>query len=80
LRQRARPEELAPLIDAVASHVRATSIERGKQSGHWTVYHLIDRGMASAYRQDLEAALVAQPMLRVHIGGPAPCYAFAPST
>jgi hypothetical protein len=73
LRERARPPEIAALLDAVAAMVRATQIERG---GHViTAYQLIDGGTSDAYREAL--ARLVSDAVRVRVSGPGPCYAFA---
>ena len=76
LRQRARPAELAPWLEAVEPVVRATTIERSRTPGLIaTVYHLIERGASEDYRERLDG--VQAPGLSAHVSGPSPCYAFA---
>lgn len=78
LRERARPRELRPLLDAVAPLARATMVERGRSHGVIaTVYHLIDRGSSAQYQRAVESAARDLPGLSVHVSGPAPCYAFS---
>jgi hypothetical protein len=77
LQQRARPRELTPLLDALATLTRATKIERARHEGLVTVYQLVDRGAGDAYRRTVETVTPGLAPLVVHVGGPAPCYAFA---
>lgn len=76
LRERARPREIAPLLDALGPIVRATIVERGKAGGVLSVYHLIDRGSSDEYRRLADAVVREQPAYTVHVSGPSPCYAF----
>ena len=76
LRQRARPREIAPLLDAVAPVVRATTVERGKAASVMSVYQLIDRGTSGEYHRRVDVAAREQTALTVHVSGPSPCYAF----
>ena len=77
LRQRARPPELVPVLEAVATLVHGTHVERGRVAGVITVYHLIDRGGGDEYRvRALDASQRLQG-LTLHVSGPSPCYAFA---
>jgi Gas vesicle synthesis protein GvpL/GvpF len=80
LRQRSRPRELAPVLDAVASLVHGTHVERGRVAGVITVYHLIDRGSGDDYRVRAEAASQDLAGITIHVSGPSPCYAFASAT
>ena len=80
LRQRARPRELAPVLDAVASLVHGTHVERGRVAAVLTVYHLIDRGRGDAYRVRAAAASRELAGITIHVSGPSPCYAFASAT
>jgi hypothetical protein len=75
-RRRARRlPELDPLRAAVAALVRAERVERQEGRGLLaSVYHLIDKGTADAYR----AALATVDGLRVTISGPWPAWSFAP--
>ena len=75
LRQRARPTEVAPLLDAAAALVRATHVEHSKSAGVISVYHLIDRGTSEEYRRVITSADDSAGM-KVHVSGPSPCYAF----
>ena len=77
LRQRARPRELTPLLDALAPLTRATKIERARHEGVVTVYQLVDRGAADEYRRTVEMVCPSLAPIIVHVRGPAPCYAFA---
>ncbi len=66
--------ELDPLRAALANLVRAERVE-----GHAdvaSVYHLIDRGGAAAYRRAVES--IRLDGLRVAISGPWPAWSFAP--
>jgi hypothetical protein len=77
LRARARPREIAPLLDGVQHLVRGTIVERGKTAGVVaTVYHLVERGTSHVYRDAVIAAAATTPALSVHVSGPSPCYAF----
>jgi hypothetical protein len=75
---RARPPEIAPLLDALTPIVRGTRVERGRVPDLVaTVYHLVDRGKSDAYRMAAQEAATALATLRVRMNGPSPCYAFA---
>ena len=77
LKSRARPEAVAPLLDALSPITRGTIVERGKTAGVVaTVYHLIDRGTSDDYRSAVERVAHEWPALSVRVSGPAPCYAF----
>jgi hypothetical protein len=76
LRERARPTELAPLLEPLSTLVRATMVERGRTPGLITVYHLVDRGANVTYREVVERAARETRGLTVHVSGPSPCYAF----
>jgi hypothetical protein len=77
LRHRARPQEIAPLLDALTPIVYATIVERSKAKQLIaTVYHLIERGTSETYRSTASASTAATH-LSWRITGPAPCYAFA---
>lgn len=68
--------ELAPLRPHLAPLVRAERAERhGAPPLLASVYHLVDRGAAAAYRAALDAA---PRSIRVVASGPWPPYAFAP--
>jgi hypothetical protein len=75
-RRRARRlPELDPLRAAVAALVRAERIERqGARGLLASIYHLIDKGTADAYR----AAVAKVDGLRVVTSGPWPAWSFAP--
>jgi hypothetical protein len=78
LESRRMPEEIRPLLAGLQEFQRGSIVERGRTAELIaTVYHLIDRGTSDAYRRRAEHAATAHPELRVHISGPAPCYAFA---
>jgi hypothetical protein len=81
LRARSRkdaPPELAPLLDATGSLMRARRVERGRhEDAVATVYELIDRGTSVAYRTLAGEAARRVPELSVHVTGPSPPYAFA---
>jgi hypothetical protein len=65
------------LNTAVAALARATRIEPVNQRGlHGSVYHLIARGGAAAYRAAIEEAAATVPSVHVIISGPSPAYAF----
>jgi hypothetical protein len=83
-RERARAArslpEIEPVSRAVAPGVHATRIRRHATPPLLaTVYHLVERGQAPAYRARVEAARPElRGDLRVVISGPWPPYAFAP--
>ena len=66
-----------PLRTAVARWVRAERVERhdrGRLAG--SLYHLIPRGSAAAYRRAVERAALDE-RLTIVVSGPWPPYAFA---
>jgi len=76
-RQRELPE-FAPLGAAVRRWVKAERMERqdrGRLIG--SVYHLIPRGVVSAYQRSLERAALDAGRTTI-VSGPWPAYAFAP--
>jgi len=77
-RRRARTlPELEPLRAALSGLIRAERLERHTEPGLLaSVYHLIDRGSAQAYRQVVESAPLEG--LRVTSSGPWPAWSFAP--
>lgn len=81
-RERARSlPEIAPLREAVRSHLRAERMvrhETGRLLG--TAYHLVPRAETAAYLAALEAARERLGPRRVAVTGPWPPYAFAPET
>lgn len=77
LRSRARPPEIAALLDALAPHVHAGRVEPGRSRGMVaTVYHLITRGTSETYRQSVHAFVSTQTTHLVRVSGPSPCSAF----
>jgi Gas vesicle synthesis protein GvpL/GvpF len=69
--------ELGPLRSALASLVRAERVEGHSEPGVVaSVYHLVDRGAAAAYRRAVEG--VRLDGLRVAMSGPWPAWSFAP--
>jgi hypothetical protein len=71
--------ELAPLRRALAGLVRDERVERpGAVPALTSVYHLIDRGRARAYRAALRGALRRTRGIRVRASGPWAPYAFTP--
>jgi hypothetical protein len=75
-RSRSLPE-LAPLRTALSGLTRAERIERHGEPGLLaSVYHLIDRGSAQAYREVVEGTRLDG--LRVTFSGPWPAWSFAP--
>ena len=75
---RAIPPELTPLLQALRPLQRATRIEPGRRSGVVaTIYQLIDRGSAEAYRASVNRAAPDLPALTLRVTGPSPCYAFS---
>jgi hypothetical protein len=78
-RRAAEVPELAPLRPRLAPLVRAEHAERHDAPPLLaSVYHLIDRGGADAYREALAAGADALAPTRVSASGPWPPYAFAP--
>jgi hypothetical protein len=72
------PPAIAPLLDALKPFQRVTRVERGRHAGVVaTVYQLIDKGTADAYRRAAADAAATLPAVTVRISGPAPAYAFA---
>jgi hypothetical protein len=72
------PPAIAPLLDALKPFQRMTRVERGRHPDVVaTVYQLIERGSAEAYRQAAADASAKLPALTVRISGPSPAYAFA---
>jgi hypothetical protein len=70
--------ELGPLRQALAPMVRAEHVERhARPPLVASVYHLIDRGRADAYRTAIAETAVALAPMRVTASGPWPPYAFA---
>ena len=68
---------LRPLLDRLAGHVRAESIERHQVPPlRASVFHLIDRGTSARYLDALRAASADVPEVRVVPSGPWPPYAF----
>lgn len=66
-----------PLRAAVKKWVRAERVERhdrGRLAG--SIYHLVPRGAAAAYRTTLQRAALAADIMVV-VSGPWPPYAFA---
>ena len=75
-RSRTLPE-LEPLRSALSGLIRAERVERHTEPGLLaSVYHLIDRGGAQAYRQAVESTPLEG--LRVTLSGPWPAWSFAP--
>ena len=69
--------ELDPLRSALAGLVRAERVEGHSEPGLVaSVYHLIDRGGAAAYRRAVEG--IRLDGLRVVVSGPWPAWSFAP--
>jgi hypothetical protein len=79
-RQRAQSApELAPLRPALGGLVRAERVQRHDAAPlRASVYHLVDRGAADAYRAAIDGGAAALAPLRVTASGPWPPYAFAP--
>jgi hypothetical protein len=77
-RRRARSlPEIELLRAALSGLVRAERVERHTEPGLLaSVYHLIDRGSAQAYRQTVESTPL--PGLRVTLSGPWPAWSFVP--
>jgi len=75
-RSRTLPE-LGPLRAALSGLIRAERIERHTEADLLaSVYHLIDRGSAPAYRQALESTRLDG--MHVTFSGPWPAWSFAP--
>jgi hypothetical protein len=78
-RRAADVPELMPLRGPLAGFVRAERVERHDAPPLCaTVYHLVDRGRAAAYRAAVEACAEALAPTRVAVSGPWPPYAFTP--
>jgi hypothetical protein len=72
---------LRPLLDRLAAHVHAESIERHRVPPlRASVFHLIDRGTSARYLDALRAASADFPEVRVVPSGPWPPYAFTSAT
>lgn len=68
---------LRPLLDRLAPHVHAESIERHRVPPlRASVFHLIERGTSARYLDALRAAAADFPEVRVVPSGPWPAYAF----
>jgi hypothetical protein len=75
-RSRTLPE-LGPLRAALSGLIRAERIERHTEAGLLaSVYHLIDRGTAPAWRQAVESTRLDG--MHVTFSGPWPAWSFAP--
>jgi hypothetical protein len=78
-RRREEAPEIEPLRRALAAAVRAERVQRsGSPPLLASVYHLIDRGAAAAYRAIVEQASSQLEPVRVTVSGPFAPYAFAP--
>jgi hypothetical protein len=76
--QRRTPRELRLIAEAAGPLQRDVRYETARQPGLiGSVYHLIERGHADAYRAAIERAASNAPELRVLVTGPSPAYAFA---
>jgi hypothetical protein len=70
--------EIAAVTDATASHVRASRMERHDRPPLVaSVYHLVPRKEARAYRSALTRAARQVSRVQVKVSGPWPPYAFA---
>lgn len=73
-----RVPEIAPVTEATLEYVRATRAERHDRPPLVaSVYHLVPRAKARAYRAALGRAARGLPDVEVAISGPWPPYAFA---
>lgn len=73
-----RVPEIAPVSDATLEYVRATRNERHDRPPLIaSVYHLVPRAKARAYRAALNRAARALPKVELKTSGPWPAYAFA---
>jgi hypothetical protein len=73
-----RVPEIAPVTDATLGYVRAARTERHDRPPLVaSVYHLVPRAKARAYRTALGRAARALPNVEIKISGPWPPYAFA---
>lgn len=71
--------ELEPVRPALSRHVHAERIERHKKGAILvSVFHLVTRGEAPAYKAALSDAGPLLQGLKVAVSGPWPAYAFAP--
>jgi hypothetical protein len=76
--QRRTPRELRLIAEAAGPLQRDVRYETAGQPGLiGSVYHLIERGHADAYRAAIERAASNAPELSVLVTGPSPAYAFA---
>jgi hypothetical protein len=72
------PALVDPLLAAIQPLQRATRVEAGRHEGVVaTIYHLVDRGTATAYAAAVDAAAGESPALTILLSGPSPAYAFA---
>jgi hypothetical protein len=71
------PPLLRPLVDRLQPFQRAMRVESHQHPQLVaTIYHLVDRGAADAYRRAIDDAKLPEG-LRVRVSGPSPAYAFA---
>lgn len=76
-RRASKLPDLDPLRSALSGIIRAEQVEPHGQAGLLaSVYHLIDRGSAEAYRQRVESTPLQR--VRVTVSGPWPAWSFAP--
>ena len=76
--RRQRAPEIAPVLDATASLLRASRVERHERAPLVaSVYHLVPRKDARAYRAALARGSKTLTSVRVEASGPWPPYAFA---
>jgi len=81
LAQRAAAQAICPEAQALAEILRPLvhdeRIEQGKVAGiAASLYHLIDRPNATAYRRAVVKAAADLPSVAIRVSGPSPAYAF----
>lgn len=72
------PAEAAPLMAAVGPFVVDMRMQPGRGGIRASVYHLVERGAAAAYRRAAASAIPSLLPWRATVTGPWPAFAFAP--
>ena len=72
------PAEAAPLMAAVEPFVVDVRVQPGRAGIRASVYHLVERGAAAAYRRAAASAIPGLLPWRVTLTGPWPVFAFTP--
>lgn len=81
MRQRAKraiPPEATPLMAAVAAFVLDERLQPGRAAVRTTVFHLVERRAAAAYRRAAARAIPGLDPWSATVSGPWPAFAFAP--